>query len=264
LGVDARLRSAFGLSLLLTSGCSDPSELPGRGGLDRPDQPQPRASAHDDGLERDQDPRVDPSRCSGDELDLLALVGSGLCTIPVGLAQALPGPEQLELRTPARLRVAPGARLEFELVLVNHGSDPLDVDLRLRQFLPLGPKRTLRLVDARGHAGGTGALATDCTLRAMSTEPPPERITVPAHAELAIPAEWYANTRLVDPLSYVGSECPDFPPLAEGRYQSVFVVHGGAGSMLEATVEIEVRAPKAKPGPGPGSASEAAVVTRDR
>jgi hypothetical protein len=262
--VGARLRSALGLSLLLAvGGCSDPAELRGAG-PERPNEPQPRASAHEVGLERDQDPRVDPSRCGGDELDLLALIGSDLCTVPIALAQPLPGPEQLELRAPTRLQVAPGGHLEFELELVNRRPQPLDVDLRLRQFLPLGPENTVQLGDRRGDRAR--AVATDCTLRPMSTEAPPERITVPAHGELAIPAQWYANTRLVDPLSYVGSECPDFPPLPEGRYQSVFVVHGGAGSMIEVAVEIEVRVPtpKSKSKSGSGSASEAPVVRRDR
>ena len=108
------------------------------------------------------------------------------------------------------------------------------VDLAFRRFLPLAPEHTERV--------GQGPGPDDtCTLQAISTEPPPERVTLPPKGELAIPCDWYANTRLVDPRSYVGSECPDFPPLPAGRYRSVFMIGGGAGTTRSLDVEIEVR-----------------------
>ena len=230
--MDARLRSvAFGLALA-ACGCAESGDL-------APVEPKPRESAQTDDP-APSDPRVDPSRCSGEELDLVGLIGTGLCNVPDELARPLT-PEQLQLQAPARLRVSPGERLEFALTLVNPGSEAVDVDLRFGQFLPLAPEDTVRV---GSEAAGNGTPATGCTLQAMSTEPPPERITLPPGAELAIPAQWYANTRLVDPLSYVGSECPDFPPLARGRYRSRFVVPGAAGSTLAVDVEIEVREPK--------------------
>jgi hypothetical protein len=196
-----------------------------------------RSPGHDDAGKHEGDPRDDPSRCSGEGLDLAALVGTGLCTIPVADATALPGPERLELIAPDKLVVAPGAKLEFALLLRNGSSEPLDVDLRFRHFLPLGPEST-EAIDAKSVPDPS------CTLQPMSTDPPPERFTLPPDAELAIPCEWFANTRLVDPNSYVGSECPDFPRLAPGRYRSIFRITGGAGSQRDVAVEIEVRAAK--------------------
>ena len=84
-------------------------------------------------------------------------------------------------------------------------------------------------------------LDQSCTLQAISTEPPPERINLPPKGELELPCQWFANTRLVDPKSYVGSECTDFPALAPGRYRSVFVISGGRGSSREVSVEIVVK-----------------------
>lgn len=182
------------------------------------------------------DLRVDPSRCSGDGLDLAALVRTGLCTIPTAEARALP--EELVIEAPRGLEVAPGERLEFELILRNPGlTDALIVDLRFRHFLPLAPEGTVRLDEGLGPD-------ESCTLRAISTDPPPERISLPPGAELAIPCEWHANTRLVDPGSYVGSECVDFPALAPGRYRSVFRINGGVGSQRDVPVEFEVRRPR--------------------
>jgi hypothetical protein len=196
---------------------------------------RPRQREREQARKSDGDPRVDPARCSGDDLELAVLVGTGPCTIPVADAIALPSPERLELIAPEQLVVAPGERLEFALVLRNRSKHPLDVDLRFRRFLPLAPESTQTL---EGHSVPDDS----CTLRAMSTEPPPERFTLPPEAELAIPCELYANTRLVNPDSYVASECPDFPELAPGRYRSVFQINGASGSQREVVVEIEVRA----------------------
>jgi hypothetical protein len=180
------------------------------------------------------DPRVDPSRCTGDGLDLLALVGAGPCTISPTEAAPLPDPELLVIVGPGKLAVEAGQRLEFELLLRNQSEEELVIDLAFRRFLPLAAERTERV--------GKGAGPDDsCTLQAISTEPPPERLTLPPNGELAIPCDWYANTRLVDPDSYVGSECPDFPPLLAGRYRSVFTIAGGAGTTRTLDVEIEVR-----------------------
>ncbi|HLT36329.1 MAG TPA: hypothetical protein VK034_08585 [Enhygromyxa sp.] len=224
----ARLQSAAfvcGLACLL--GCPERA-------TDSPNR-SARSRERDDVRRPEGDPRVDPARCTGDDLEIDALVESGLCTIPADDALALPGPELLEIQAPAQLLVAPGQRLEFDLVLRNRGGEPLDVDLRFRRFLPLEPDSTETLA-------GSSAPDPSCTLRAMSTEPLPERISLPPEAELAIPCEWYANTRLADPDSYVGSDCRDFPPLAEGRYRSVYRISGGAGSPREIAVEIQVRA----------------------
>lgn len=181
----------------------------------------------------DGDPRVDPSRCSGDELDLRAIVDAGVCTIDLADAGPLPGLELLAIDSPNKLRVEPGGRLEFELELRNVSDQELTLDLALTRFLPLAPERTERL--DKGSEPDQS-----CTLQAISTEPPPERISLPPKGVLAIPCEWFANTRLVDPASYVGSECPDFPALEVGRYRSVFVVSGG-GSRREVSVEIVVK-----------------------
>lgn len=169
------------------------------------------------------DPRVDPQRCSGDSLDLEALIKSGACTIPPDLARPLPGPEQLAIEVPQRLKVAPGQPLEFDLVLRNVGATPLELDLVFRRLLPLAPEST----QWKGKDPSPGPLPdTSCTLEPISTEPLPERITLPPGAELAVPCEWHANTRLVDPHSYVGSECPDFPELGVGDWRSVFRIAG--------------------------------------
>ena len=90
----------------------------------------------------------------------------------------------------------------------------------------------------------TAPVVTDATVPAAdstapaatvaSTEPLPERITLPPGAELPVPCEWYANTRLIDPASYVGSECPDFPELAAGDWRSVFRIGGR-------TVEVDIK-----------------------
>lgn len=225
-GVLARLRSAA-LACALASLLGCPQE---------PTRTREPSQRHEEDPRRsDGDPRVDPARCSGDDLELAALVGTGLCSIAVEDAQPLPSRERLEVITPERLVVAPGERLEFALLLRNRSSDPLDVDLRFRRFLPLAPESTQTLQ-------GESVADESCTLRAMSTEPPPERLTLPPEAELAIPCEWFANTRLINPASYVGSECPDFPALGPGRYRSVFRILGGGGSQREVVVEIEVRA----------------------
>jgi hypothetical protein len=181
----------------------------------------------------DGDPRVDPTRCSGDDLDLRAIVDAGVCTIDLADADPLPGPELLAIDLPNKLRVEPGGRLEFELELRNVSDHELTLDLALTRFLPLAPERTERL--DKGSEPDQS-----CTLQAISTEPPPERISLPPKGVLAIPCEWFANTRLVDPASYVGSECPDFPALEAGRYRSVFVVSGG-GARREVNVEIVVK-----------------------
>jgi hypothetical protein len=182
----------------------------------------------------DADPRVDPSRCVGAELDLRALVDAGVCTIGLADAGPLPGPEQLAIEQPNKLKIEPGGRLDFELLLRNVSDEELTLDLAFRRFLPLAPEQTERLDKG-------SELDQSCTLQAISTEPPPERISLPPKGELAIPCQWFANTRLVDPNSYVGSECPDFPALAQGRYRSVFVISGGGGSSREVSVEIVVR-----------------------
>lgn len=182
----------------------------------------------------DGDPRVDPSRCIGAELDLRAIVDAGVCMIDRADAGSLPGPELLAIDLPNKLRVEPGGRLDFELELHNLGDEELTLDLALTRFLPLAPERTERF--DKGSEPDQS-----CTLQAMSTEPPPERISLPPKGVLAIPCEWFANTRLVDPKSYVGSECPDFPALAAGKYRSVFVISGGGGSKREVSVEIAVK-----------------------
>jgi hypothetical protein len=182
----------------------------------------------------DADPRVDPSRCAGAELDLRALVDAGVCTISPADAAPLPAPEQLEIELPNKLKIEPGGRLDFELVLRNVGDEELTLDLAFRRFLPLAPERTEQLEKG-------SPLDRSCTLQAISTEPPPERINLPPKGELAIPCQWFANTRLVDPTSYVGSECPDFPALAPGKYRSVFVISGGGGSSREVSVDIIVK-----------------------
>jgi hypothetical protein len=224
--VYSRLRStAFACSLLGLLGCPrDPRA---------PEQPQSTSGERRTAGELG----VDPSRCAGDALDLVAIVRAGSCTIPAAEAVALP--EGLVIEAPRSLAVLPGERLEFELMVRNLGTEPLVLDLRFRRFLPLGPEHTVRLADGPGPD-------ESCTLRAISTEPPPERITLPAGAVLAIPCEWHANARLVDPHSYVGSECADFPGLAPGRYRSVFRIDGGAGSRREVTVEIDVHAPRVR------------------
>lgn len=184
----------------------------------------------------DGDPRVDPSRCVGSDLDLRALADAGVCEIDLTTAGPLPGPQQLEIEVPDKLRVEPGGRLDFEVLLRNVGDEALTLDLVFRGFLPLAPERT-EPID-KGAAPDPS-----CTLHALSIEPPAERIDLPRGGEIAIPFQWFANTRLVDPNSYVGSECPDFPPLAAGRYRSVFVLGGGGGSNREVSVEIVVRPP---------------------
>jgi hypothetical protein len=180
------------------------------------------------------DPRVDPSRCTGDGLDLLALVGAGPCTISATEAGPLPTPELLVIEAPRKLAVEAGQRLTFDVMLRNQSKHELVVDLAFRRFLPLAPEHTERIGRGKGPDD-------TCTLKAISTEPPPERVTLPPKGELAIPCEWYANTRLVDPLSYVGSECSDFPPLPAGRYRSVFRIGGGAGTTRVLDIEIQVR-----------------------
>jgi hypothetical protein len=229
--VRTRLRSAAILCSLVGLGCP-------RGATQRPDtEDRELPRKRDEGRRNDGDLRVDPSRCSGDGLDLAALVAAGLCTIPAAEATPLPSPDLLIVEAPSKLSVAPGERLEFDLVLRNASTAELTVDLRFRRFLPLAPESTVRLDE--------GPAPDDrCTLRAISTEPPPERINLPPGGELAIPCEWHANTRLVDPESYVGSECPDFPELAPGRYRSVFRISGGGGTQREVTVDIEVPKPK--------------------
>jgi hypothetical protein len=197
--------------------------------------PEPELSAIlDQDRPDDGDPRVDPSRCAGGELDLRALVDAGVCTIDLADADPLPGPELLAIEVPNKLRIEPGGRLDFELLLRNVGDRELTIDLAFRRFLPLAPEQTERLDKG-------SELDQSCTLQAISTEPPPERISLPPNGELAVPCQWFANTRLTDPGSYVGSECPDFPALAAGRYRSVFVLGGGGGASREISVEIVVR-----------------------
>ncbi len=182
------------------------------------------------------DPRLDPSRCTGDALDIEALVRAGVCSIPFDRARPLPSEDRLAIELPSRLKVAPGQKLEFDLVLRNRSREPLDLDLVFRDFLPLQPESTTRT------GGDASQLGPDpsCTLKAISTEPPPERITLPPGGELALPCEWFANTRLIDPRSYVGSECPDFPSLGKGDYRSGFRIGGAAGGRV-VEVDIKVR-----------------------
>jgi hypothetical protein len=182
----------------------------------------------------DGDPRLDPSRCVGTELDLRAIVDAGVCKIGLAGAKPLPGQESLAIEAPNKLRVEPGGRLDFELELRNVSDEALTIDLALTRFLPLEPERTER-VDKGSEPDRS------CTLQTISTEPPPERISLPPKGVLESPCQWFANTRLVDPESYVGSECPDFPALAVGKYKSVFVVAGGGGTRREVIVEIVVK-----------------------
>lgn len=177
------------------------------------------------------DPRVDPQRCSGDSLDIEALIESGACTIPLDRARPLPDRDLLAIEIPQRLKVAPGQPLDFDLVLRNVGSAPLELDLVFRQHLPLAPEST----QWNGKEPPQGPLPDpSCKLEPISTEPLPERITLPPGAELALPCKWYANTRLVDPRSYVASECPDFPELGVGDWRSVFRIGGRA-------VEVDIK-----------------------
>ncbi len=177
------------------------------------------------------DPRLDPLRCTGDSLDIEELIKAGTCTISSDRARAMPGEDRLVIEVPQRLKVAPGQRLEFDLVLRNVGREPLDLDMVFRQLLPLAPESTTWI--GKGEPEGPGP-DPSCTLHALSTEPLPERITLPPGAELPVPCEWYANTRLIDPASYVGSECPDFPELAAGDWRSVFRIGGR-------TVEVDIK-----------------------
>lgn len=226
----ARLRpAAFVCGLAWLLGC------PQRG-TESPDPDRTRATKQDEARKAEGDPRLDPGRCTGDGLEITALIEDGVCTIPTADAIPLPGPEQLEIVVPNKLVVAPGERLEFALVLRNLGAAPLDLDLRFRRFLPLEPEP-----DTTQTLVGSSIPDQSCTLRAMSTEPLPERVSLPADGELAIPCEWYANTRLADPGSYVGSHCGDFPKLGVGRYRSVFRISGGGGSQREVAIEIDVR-----------------------
>lgn len=179
------------------------------------------------------DPRLDPQRCTGDSLDIEELIKTGACTIPLDRAQPLPDERSLVIEVPQRLKVAPGQPLEFDLVLRNVGSEPLDLDLVFRQLLPLAPESTTWI--GKGDFQGSGP-DPSCTLQAISTEPPPERITLPAGAELPIPCEWHANIRLVDPSSYVGSECPDFPELGKGDWRSLFRI---AGRAVEVAIKVK-------------------------
>lgn len=217
-----RLRSLVGSCLLLGGLLACPRRQV------TPPDPSGGADEQADGHEGDEpppegDPRVDPQRCSGDSLDLEELIKSGACTIPPERARELPGPDQLAIEVPQRLKVAPGKPLEFDLVLRNVGGTPLELDLVFRQLLPLAPEST----QWNGKAAAPGPLPDpSCTLEPISTEPPPERITLPPGAELAVPCEWHANTRLVDPGSYVGSECPSFPELGIGDWRSVFRIAG--------------------------------------
>ena len=183
----------------------------------------------------DGDPRLDPSRCSGGALDLRAIVDAGVCAIELADAGPLPGLEELVIEVPSKLKIEPGGRLDFELLLRNVGERELMLDLSFRRFLPLAPERTERIDKG-------SELDPSCILQAI-TEPPAERVSLPVDGEIAIPCQWFANSRLVDPQSYVGSECPDFPALAVGRYRSVFVLAGGGGTTREVSVEIAVRAP---------------------
>jgi hypothetical protein len=209
---------------LLGLGCPHPQQEP------EPDPTVVGEQARPD----DGDPRVDPSRCTGAELDLRAIVDAGVCTVALTDAGPLPDPELLAIDLPNKLRVEPGGRLDFEIELRNVGDEELTLDLAFTRFLPLAPERTERL--DKGSEPDQS-----CTLQAMSTEPPPERISLPPKGVLTIPCEWFANTRLVDPKSYVGSECPDFPALAAGKYRSAFVISGGGGSRREVSVEIAVK-----------------------
>ncbi|NJK33429.1 MAG: hypothetical protein HC927_14070, partial [Deltaproteobacteria bacterium] len=180
------------------------------------------------------EPRLDPTRCTGDALDIEALVKAGVCTIPQNRAQPLPAEDQLAIELPGRLKVAPGEKLEFDIVLRNTGKQPLELDLVFRGFLPLNPESTT-LVKGNGAAPDPW-----CTLQPMSTEPPPERITLPPGGELALPAVWFANMRLVDPGSYVGSECPDFPALDKGEYRSLYRIGGiGGGRSVEVGITVK-------------------------
>jgi hypothetical protein len=222
--VFAPARSVLLALVLLGIGCPRPQQVE--------PEPDPGVIGDSDRTD-DADPRVDPSRCVGAELDLRALVDAGVCTIALADAGPLPDPERLAIEAPNKLRAEPGGRLDFELVLRNVGDDELTLDLSFRGFLPLSPERTERL--DRGSE-----VDQSCTLRAI-TELLPERINLPPKGELAIPCQWFANTRLVDPKSYVGSECPDFPALAAGRYRSVYVISGGGGSSREVSVDIVVR-----------------------
>jgi hypothetical protein len=184
--------------------------------------------------EDDADPRLDPSACTGDDLDLLALIEARVCTIPEAEAGPLPGAKTLEIQAPRKLTVASGKRLDFEITLHNRSTETLVLDLVFRRLLPLSPQRTERVGEGEGPDDS-------CVMRAMSTEPPPERISLPAKASLAIPSQWYANARLIEPSSYAGSECRSFPALAPGRYRSVFEVSGVGSSRREISVEIVVR-----------------------
>lgn len=220
----ARTRSIPVAIALFGLGCPHPQVDP---------EPEPTVVVEPARLE-DGDPRVDPSRCIGTELDLRGIVDAGVCAIDPADAGPLPSPELLTIELPNKLRVEPGGRLDFELELRNVGGEELTLDLALTGFLPLAPARTERL--DKGSEPDQS-----CTLQAISTEPPPERISLPPKGVLTIPCEWFANTRLVDPESYVGSECPDFPALAAGKYRSVFVISGGGGSRREISAEIAVK-----------------------
>jgi hypothetical protein len=202
-----------------------------QGSSQPPDEADMDAEEQHDGENLDGDPRLDPQRCTGDALDIEELIKAGVCTVPVDRARPLPEDDRLVIEVPQRLKVAPGKPLEFDLVLRNVGREPIDLDLVFRQLLPLAPESTTWI----GKGPPPQAVPDpSCTLRAMSTEPLPERITLPASAELPVPCEWHANTRLVDPSSYVGSECPDFPELAAGEWRSVFRIAGR-------TVEVDIR-----------------------
>lgn len=181
----------------------------------------------------DEEPRLDASRCTGDSLDIEALIKTGACTIPLDHARPLPGADQLAIEVPPRLAVSPGQPLEFDLVLRNVGREPLELDLVFRQLLPLAPETTTWVGNDRPLGASPDP---SCTLRVLSTEPLPERITLPAGGVLPLPCEWHANTRLVDPHSYVGSECPDFEELAGGSWRSVFRI-GGRSVEVDITVE---------------------------
>jgi hypothetical protein len=199
------------------------------------DPPEDGDASANDGRERETfeggDPRLDPQRCTGDALDIEELIKAGTCTIPLDRARPLPSEDRLVIEVPQRLKVAAGQPLEFDLVLRNVGREPLDLDLEFRRLLPLAPESTTWI--GKGPAPDAGP-DPSCTLRPISTEPPPERITLPANAELPVPCEWHANTRLVDPTSYVGSECPDFPQLAAGDWRSVFRIGGR-------TIEVDIK-----------------------
>lgn len=208
--------------------------LLGLGCTTKQTEPEPQPPAIGD-RERsdDADPRLDPSRCRGTELDLRAVVEAGVCTIDMAAAQPLPGADELEIAVPNKLQVEPGGRLDFELVLRNVSERELTLDLSFPRFLPLAPART-EAIEKGSEIDPT------CTLQPISIEPPAERINLPVKGEIAVPCQWFANTRLVDPQSYVGSECPNFPALELGRYRSVFVL-GSGGATREVSVEIEVR-----------------------